>query len=255
MAGNNGPKIVTNGLLRCIDASYYGGFGRPDTYDAISQGYQVALTPKDFVQNVIYYPPANFGALFNLNGIRCISSRRQEPTGSSAYSHYTDLNRGTVNITSNSNRTCECWVYMVSNTAGGDGYGNLVSVFTLFHWGQASVWSKCGLGIYSDTNVAIHGWGTTTYALSSTVPSLLNRWVLVGFTNNGNTVSFYVNGEPTGTATVALGTTTTEFNTTINGLGYTNPSCYWGAMRIYNRQLSAAEMKQNFTAHKGRYKL
>lgn len=102
------------------------------------------------------------------------------------------------------------------------------------------------VGIYSGTRyVSNHGSGL-----------LDGNWHYIGFTTDGSTKTAYIDGVEVGTQAVA-GTLTTSFSNRVigrfgsSGTYYSNAditACY-----VYNKTLSAAEVKQNFNAMRGRY--
>ena len=81
----------------------------------------------------------------------------------------------------------------------------------------------------------------------------LNTWYYVGVTKNGATATTYVNGVSVTAATVSNPKTSGNANTWFfeghTASDITNMSC----CHIYNRALSAAEVKQNFQSLRGRY--
>jgi hypothetical protein len=94
-----------------------------------------------------------------------------------------------------------------------------------------------------------------TNFLSTSLP--FNEWYNICFTVSPTTVQFYLNGEA-GMSTARLN----NFSTTI-GMDYlvigrrhlnaTTSDSQISLVQIYNRALTAVEVKQNFEAHRGRY--
>lgn len=259
MAGNNGPKIITSGLVRMYDLSQFGGWGAPLTYDSSGFGYFYASSIKERVNGsnlTVFNNPSI--PLHVKNNVRCRSFRFNNPedVNSGNYNMFLDDPK-LIPITGNSNRTVECWGHLVNSSAQYDGYGNLVSSFAFVRWGGASNTQMCVFGMQGADRLFIMGWAGIPTIYSSYVPSFLNKWVQIAFTNNGNDVNFYVNGE-------SAGTNTFGFTTSSSGAGdlpvygstgsqFAVPLGYDSVMRIYNRQLSAAEIKQNFNAQRGKF--
>jgi len=86
-------------------------------------------------------------------------------------------------------------------------------------------------------------------------PNFLNRWIHMVVTSDSSGSVLYLNGEPVNTThevsfdedlgkNFRIGT---RFNTTNGWRGYMGP------IYIYDRKISAAEAKQNFLAHRGRF--
>jgi len=259
MAGSNGPKVVTDGLVRCYDLSQYGGWGRPETYDTSGFGYFYSTGLKDFSRGggSLYNLEGFNGALFTVNGVRCRITKGTSFSSPNFDNYFQDRNY--IPIGGNSARTVELWTYLGNATGRSDDYGNSnVLRFTCIRWGTQSGYAHCGFGVYSDNQLMVHGYGqSTTHTYSPTVPSLLNRWVQMAFTSSGSNVIFYLNGESIGTGTFA-------FNTDAFGglpahyLRSVNIVSFWGyecSTRVYNRQLSAAEIKRNFNAQRGRFSI
>jgi hypothetical protein len=78
-----------------------------------------------------------------------------------------------------------------------------------------------------------------------------NAWTNLVGTYDGTTINFYVNGVLVGTNT---GTTTLDVGQFIYVGGNGDPGAYdIATTHLYNRTLSAAEIKQNFEALRGRF--
>lgn len=261
MATIRGPRIVTDGLVRMYDLSQFGGWGIPLTYDSTSGGYFYANSLKERVNGTTL--TALGGAsipLHTKNNVRCRSTKYNNPENSGSGGTVYNITESTnIPITGNSNRTVEFWVYQTDSSAQGDDYGNSVSAFAFIRWGAASNTQMCVFGIQGADRLFVMGWGATPVIYSSTVTSFVGRWAQIAFTNNGNNVTFYVNGESAGTGTFAFATTSSGSGDypfyAARGLQFTTPTSYDAAMRIYNRQLSATEIKSNFLAQKGKFGL
>lgn len=85
------------------------------------------------------------------------------------------------------------------------------------------------------------------------------NWHYVGFTFNGTTKTAYIDGEPVGTQSVPAGTLTNSFANRRIGRFGSSTSYYVNGdisqVKIYNKALTSAEVKQNYNALKGRYGL
>jgi len=255
MATIRGPRIATNGLIRMYDLSQFGGWGAPLTYDSSGGGYYYAATIKDRVTGRNLYVFNNSSIPLHVkNGVRCRSTLFNNPEDVNSGNYSLQLTDDLViPIVGSANRTVERWVYLTSSSTRYDGYGNLVDAFCFMVWGGASNVQMCVFGIKGADRLFVMGWGATPVIYSSYVPSLVGRWAQIAFTNNGSSVSFYVNGEAAGTGTFGFDTTSTTPYWSVTGLQYTAPLAYDASARIYNRQLSAAEIKSNFLAQKGRF--
>ena len=101
---------------------------------------------------------------------------------------------------------------------------------------------------------------------SSTIATPLNNWYYVGFTylSATNTLTAYVNGQSAGTTTVARQSPGNNGAGLYYNLGYptaTNmgsgagSTFRFGALSVYNRGLTSAEVLTNYNATKGTYGL
>jgi hypothetical protein len=113
------------------------------------------------------------------------------------------------------------------------------------------------LSNYSNYNINYQGAAyynfDTTYNVSNT--DFINRWQHMIFTSDISGSNLYIDG--TQRALVADNSVTENLGVNFRiGTRYTTSSQwtgYMGPIRIYNRTLSIAEVKQNFQAHRGRY--
>ena len=255
MATTRGPRIATNGLIRMYDLSQFGGWGAPLTYDSTSWGYYYAASIKDLVTGRNLYVLNNPSIPLHVkNGVRCRSTVYNNPEDVNSGNYNLDLTDNVdIPIYGSSNRTVERWVYLTSSSPRYDGYGNLIDEFCFMRWGYPSNVGMCVFGIKGADRLFIMGWDANPTIYSSYVPSLVGRWVQIAYTNNGSSVSFYVNGEAAGTGTFGFNTGSGQPYWSITGARFTGPLAYDTSARIYNRQLSAAEIKSNFLAQKGRF--
>lgn len=105
------------------------------------------------------------------------------------------------------------------------------------------------LGAGNCENLYIDHWGTSCYANST--PLSLSKWSQVGFSYNGNVVTFYVNGKPAGTVTGTLynySANTLTFG--IDNIGGSTTRQYLnGSManvQVYNSSLSQSQVLQSY---------
>ena len=81
-------------------------------------------------------------------------------------------------------------------------------------------------------------------------------WYFTAYTYDGTTSRLYLNGNIEGTATETLNTVNTPFSVGKRGFNSnSNMSGFISNVQIYNRALSAQEIKQNYNATKKRYGL
>jgi hypothetical protein len=85
---------------------------------------------------------------------------------------------------------------------------------------------------------------------------VVNTWYHVAATYNGTTVSLYLNGVLKSSVSQTSQVNTLAASLAIGRMNYTNLARFIGnipIVQIYNRALTAAEVKQNFDAHRSRF--
>jgi hypothetical protein len=103
------------------------------------------------------------------------------------------------------------------------------------------------------------GNGSTRTVLNSNTILSLNTWYNLVGTYDGTNLSLYMNGvkdtgTATGTYTIGQNTVPTSIGANQNLTGYEDAfKGYINNVMIYNRALSASEVKQNFNAHRQRF--
>lgn len=228
MSFNYSPKIVTNGLVLCLDAannkSYVSG---STTWTDLS-------------------PNQNTGTLTNGPTFSSTNGGAIVFDGTNDY-----VDCGTnLSFTTTGFSIC-AWVYPTSAT----------SYRTVFNKGNGTTAAGSQYELLSSFNgsnkfqfdVFIGGARTDTASPSTYA---LNKWYYVCGTRSGSLNTLYENGVSTNTVTIA-GTLNTTANTTKIGIaGSTLPfSGNIAIAQIYNRALSASEILQNYNATKIRFGL
>jgi len=149
------------------------------------------------------------------------------------------------------NYTVSIWIYFTSIDSDVNGQ-------IIFEHGKDSNYN--GLHIMQrESKVALALWGT---ALTSTSTVSASTWYNLAFTlnNTTNACQIYINGSLDASSTLASSYVGTGSNCSIGGvvIGGTNHDYLDGRIDkilCYNRVLTAAEVKQNFDVHKGRFGL
>jgi len=114
-----------------------------------------------------------------------------------------------------------------------------------------------------NSKISVQMWNSsgTTIAPDQTSASTLNvsQWQYVGFTTpgtNGSTLKHYIDGLQDFVGTLSGDRGIATKNITIGKTGWDNIH-YWNGkisnVQIYNRELTSAEVQQNFNAQRGRY--
>jgi len=230
MARIHGPSVVTNGLIMYYDAANprsYPGSGTTLT-DLSSTGTTGVLT------NGTSYSSANGGTLVF-----------------DAVDDYVELNTklNSISAVGDVSYSILAWVKINSNRpAGGVTVGSSCII------GHNDAY---GIGLQIDTGNYVNFGLRSTGNYDGTTALALNTWYHVAGVKIGGSSSFiYVNGVQDGTNASPAGIIP---STTTMRIGYgpgRNPAPFDGSIavvQIYNRALSAAEVLQNFNAHRGRY--
>jgi hypothetical protein len=167
-----------------------------------------------------------------------------------AISDYIDLNTSMPSMVGDISYSLMAWVKINSNRPAG---GVTVGSSCIVGHNDA-----LGFGLQIDTGNYVNFGLRSTGNWNGATPLALNTWYHVAGVKNALGNSFiYVNGVQdginAGSPASVIGTTTTI------RVGYgpgRNPAPFDGSIsqvQIYNRALSATEIQQNFTAHRGRY--
>jgi hypothetical protein len=227
----NGPKIVTDGLVLCLDAANrksYPGSGST-WYDLSGNGNNGNIENGVIISNgYASYDGSNDG----------VDIPRVYP--------------GSLSITSNV--TLEAFInYSISANNTGwmiviDDMGN--SPYTSYSlWISSNTPNKL-LASYDSNN-----W---KYSTGSIPP---NEWNHIALSKNGASGKFYINGQDAGSITYTNLVNFTLETTTGTGIGrHKNNTGYpfngkIAFAKVYNRALSDQEIQQNYNALKGRYGL
>ena len=229
MGLKHSPIIVTNGLVLCLDAGNSRSYpGSGTTWTDLS-----GLSNTGTLTNGPTYSSSNGGSIV-FDGVDDYVDLGN-PSSLSAIG-------GTTNITASG------WAYYTAYGGGGQSYSVITVKGSPWTWLLENLSSTFRFRITaggSDVNVA----DTSTHAL--------NTWYNVVGTYDGSNMKIYVNGVLKNTAaqtgTLATNTETAKIGTW-QGTNY-NLTGRVSNVSIYNRALTAAEIKQNYNALKGRFGL
>ena len=231
--------ITTNGLVGCWDAGSSKSYpGSGSTWTSIAENIVATWqgTEYDFIDQKTGY--------FRLNQDGTENSYAEVGTSAVGY----DL----VNITGTS-ISLFCWINRVNHADIGTAYlpllakrGSGTPQFT-FNWYCASCY---GTGGNPQLTFEIGG----TPQRSNTADVL--GWHHVGCTYDGSNVHFYLDGQPWGTTsyTPVIPSTTDSFKIGWDGNGAVEKAMAdIGIVHVYNRPLTASEVKGNYVAQRGRF--
>lgn len=225
MGVNYSPRIVTDGLVLCLDA-------------ANKKSY-----------------PGSGTSWYDLSGNRNTGTLTNGPTFSSnnngtiVFDGVNDVvsipNNGQFSFKGNT-FSINMWIYPTSWT-------NTINARTLIDFESAG-WKGWLIRQYG-TNTYLGGNSDTR--ISSVLPSL-NSWTNLSFTSNGTNAILYYNGIVNYSTTIYYPSNST---TSSYGIGNNSENPAQGfqgqipLVQVYNRALSADEISQNFNALRGRYGL
>jgi hypothetical protein len=217
------PKIVTDGLVLCLDAANrksYPGSGTSWT-DLSGRGNNGTLTNgPTFSNNSIVFDGVD-------DKVELVSASLL-PTGTS-------------------DRTITCFVR--TPTSFPEPYLHVV------HWGTATTDQAFGLAIFSNGGLNTHPWSGAPS--QGTVVVDRDYFLAVSYTHTGTLHKFWINGVSQGSGiSRAINTGTTDARVGARISSHTED---WGPsgriynVNVYNRTLLDTEIQQNFQALRGRY--
>ena len=228
MAVNYNPRSVTDGLILHIDPS------NPRSYPGNG------TTIFDMSGN------GNNGTLTNMNVpacyVRTYGGRALDFDGSNDYAIVRNLpNRNNLDPISLGG-----WFYA---TAGSYGYSNYFLAIPYVSSGTN------GIDFTNPQAVRFNLFGAGANVSIDTSIDLRNKWTHVFGVFNGLQGMIYANGSLVGTASQTFGTNTLSRELNIGRFGNFGgyASIQGDDIRIYNRALSLAEIRQNYNATRGRF--
>jgi hypothetical protein len=236
MSFNYSPKIVTDGLVLCLDA-------------ANTKSYVSGSTAWNDLSR-----SGNNGTL--INGPTFNSANG----GSIVFDGVDDyiITANNIEISGAQSRSIDVWFYLNNTTAR----------HVLCSWGAFSTGQLCNLEVNqvigANTNYPYFAGFNNDAYVTQTIP--INTWTNIILTYDGGNLNtatgmkFYINGI---SKSVLFNFSTSPINTPnskvyigYEGAGNRNPmNGRIANCKIYNRALSAQEVLQNYNATKGRYGL
>lgn len=241
------PKIITNGLVLCLDAGNRKSYSGSGTVWKDLSGNN---------NNAILVNGASFTNDGSKSYIRC---------GSNITNGYLEiLDNSSLDFGSN-NFTVEYWFRKLQTTSS---FSNIWGPNKWNTGGSAGTneWSL-GIGNGSGGNGNTTEFGiessNTSYTVAyTTIPFILNSWYqLIGMRQGAN-LKIYINGQIKTNQTPAGFTISTTVNNVGRNLRINNSNLNFyytnadnNTLRIYNRDLTDIEILQNYNATKGRFNL
>jgi len=245
MASNyNSLKIVTNGLVFCLDAANRKSYNRSGTV-----WRDLVASNNGTLTNGPTFSSANLGS------IRCDGSNDYIEVGDNS-----SLDFGTGNF------TVEYWFQKLASTSS---YSNIWGV-NKWNTGASPGTNEWTLSIGNGTTGAGNNYsfavevGSTSYGTGDSTEVLsLNVWYQLIGIREGGSIKTYRNGvlkqnvSPAGFSASSSINNVLGRNLRINNsaLNQYYANCDSAIVRIYNKALSETEVLQNFNASKGRFNL
>jgi hypothetical protein len=228
-----GPRIVTDNLVMCVDAANPKSYSGSGTVwnDLSGNGNHVNLV------NGPTFSSENRGC-FIFDGTNDYGATSSAPT----------LNMGGKSFTG------EVWI-KVTNFSGSERM-----VFEYSVWSSTNVYQ---LSLIGGNNIRVNFVNSNSagkwldYAYT---PLTTNIWLhIVGqFDTVNNNFNLYINGSSVGQVTAVtqeISSATSALYIGSRGGSQLFLACTIGALKMYDRALSATEILQNYNATKGRFKL
>ena len=234
MSLGHGAKIVRDGLVLHLDAANNKSYSGGTTWSDLSgNGNNGTLSSVSLENNYMLFDNANDYVIVN---------------------HAPSLNfLGTFTVST--------WVLV--NSFLTTSIYNIVSKKPSFNntqkgWSCQYDYRTTGVLQYRNNNGTSLNDHTPTASINNT--SILNQvvyWANAVWVINNSSISFYINAEPKSTVAINFTDTDTAFpiyiGKTLGSVGDPAVFSNKSVIKVYNRALSAAEIRQNFEATKGRY--
>ena len=234
----HGPEVVTSGLVFYFDAA------NPKSYSGSGTAVSDITTKRSSctLVNGVAYSASNSGIFVfdGTTGYISVPSQNDAQTPLTGFGSFTGASANAF--------TLEIWI-KTSQIAGSSSF----NAPGLIARDNGDIYSN--LTLYNGYVYFTHYDGAWQSNLKSTTMVSNNAWHQIVYVNNSNsTGSVYVdtNNEVTGSSTVSAGNYFSPDN-----IGYGYALQYFsgsiGSVKFYDRSLTAAEIRQNFNALRGRY--
>ena len=226
MALAHSPKIVTDGLVLCLDA------GNPKSYPGSgTTWYDLSGNGNNGTNSNITYSSTNGGILYF-----------NDSSSVSLISNSSSLNPTT-------GLTIESWVKFSGNSADFIfEKGNVNTQYSLFSHSTDIVFRT-----YHSGDTSYH----TQNPSKSSVGVVNGQWHHIVGSWDGSTKRIYVDGILRNSASKSGNLVTQSTGAAVGRFGGTTTGYYFGGyipkVSVYNRGLTASEIQQNFNALRGRF--
>lgn len=229
MAGNNGPKIVTNKLVRCWDAADF-KYSRSSWVDLTGSG--------DYIfQNNGFGTSNNYGGYWSFNGA----------------THTVIMGKGFFPALDGGPRTLEIWMNSQQSNSADTNFRGINNI------GSAESGRGFNMALRGTTELGFNlgNWVNANETTWQTISGgIYNRWLLFTLSYSYPTLTWYINGSSIYSQTTTLSSANSVDGNKISFAGYGNYCPVWlGSIRFYQAALSASQVLNNYNATKGRFGL
>jgi hypothetical protein len=243
MALGHGPRVVTDGLVLALDAGDTNSYPGSGTtwYNLSGQGSNGALI------NGSTFGSINGGAIQTDSTNDYINIGGGLPTGDAWSFNIWFLIDGPTSFTQTGHRT-----FLSTNNFR-------------FQWDDTSSTSIARGPFIDFTDDA--GGEIAQYSTTLSPSDIFNRWHMTSVTSDGSTIKVYYDASTDGVGSTEIAGSRNFSTNAAASLGIDNRSgqggtdifnrdggnTYFSNISIYNRALTASEVKQNFNALRGRF--
>ena len=248
--------------INCVFTSTTGGqvigvrIGSTDPVGATLYFTGIQVEARSFPTPVVNGTRSNTQALLDLTGRNTITASSLTYSSTGTFSFNGTSNYLSFPYTQNlpNNFTVEAWIYHTSHSSDTNIGHQIVIPYSNYNG-----WIFSLPGPDSKLQLRHHNFNSTStsYNIVGASGLALNTWYYVAATDNGTTVTLYVNGVSSTSGASAVSTTNGTMNCYIGSWGPSVPAVFFNgsisSVKIYNRALLATEINQNFNALRGRY--
>ena len=228
------PKIVTDGLVLCLDAANARSYpGTGTTWTDISAGFSDSLVSRSTANN----GTLTNGPVFSGNNAGFISLDGSNDRVSISDHTSIRLTTGTISMFVNPATRSNTYQTFLSKNDGSYDTGYEIGI-------DQRSGANNGLAVRPDSSTNIANFFT----------GYLDTWVHVAVALNGSSALAYRNGEFFATHSQTITSTSATLHIGSRGSSSWFINCDFGNVMIHNRVLTANEILQNYLATKGRYK-
>ncbi len=255
MALLHSPRIVTDGLVLCLDAASRQSYpGSGNIWRDLSNN----------ARNFTLFNPSYY-SFDSTNSGSIRFARTMPPTGETGgYAEHTGSGALAVTTYLYNNHTTEVWARINNRNATLYNANETLNALFVYRGYHSMFYYSSTSFIYSIWNGTSNTQVAPALTLGTSGTDIIQgQWFHAVGVRSGNNLSSYINGRLKGTNTINTSSGSGGVSNTIR-IGMASPSnedYSWhadanvSAIKMYNRALTPAEVLQNYNATKGRYNL